>query len=302
MDEQLVPGRPVIDVLPDPHSRGSPLYERGSIPESFGKLISLELLDISNNNLSGPIPKSLEGLRYLQYFNVSFNKLQGEIPTGGHFAKFTPQSFMQNDGLCGVPPLQVQPCKISWSRNLSSLKYMLTPIITTILLVALIFVFIRGLKRGSESHTQLSSLPYAWRRISYIELFQATNGFNESNLLGVGGVRSVYKGTLSGEVNVVVKVFKFAIRRRIYEEGIISTKGDVYSYGVILIETFTRKKPTDEMFFDEMTMRSWVCEASLGSIVQVVDANLIGMEDVTFVLRLFNKFSYKEAQHGRCCG
>ena len=63
-------------------------------------------------------------------------------------------------------------------------------------------------------------------------------------------------------------------------EGIVSTQGDVYSYGVLLMETFTRKRPTDEMFSDKMTMRSWVYEAgSLGSIVQVADANLMGKED-----------------------
>ncbi|KAM7519076.1 hypothetical protein LguiB_018038 [Lonicera macranthoides] len=68
-----------------------------------------------------------------------------------------------------------------------------------ILLVALIIVFIRGRKRGVELQTQLISLPHAWRRVSYIELLQATNGFNEINLLAAGGVGSVYKGTLSDE-------------------------------------------------------------------------------------------------------
>ena len=29
-------------------------------------------------------------------------------------------------------------------------------------------------------------------------------------------------------------------------EGMISAKGDVYSYGVLLMETLTRKKPTNE--------------------------------------------------------
>ncbi|KAM7515056.1 hypothetical protein LguiA_004639 [Lonicera macranthoides] len=390
---------------------------QGSIPQSFGNLISLERLDLSNNNLSGAIPKSLEALRYLQYFNVSFNRLEGEIPTGGHFANFTAQSFMQNDRLCGVPRLQVHRCKRSRSRNLSPLKYILPPIISMIRLVALIIVLIRGRKRGVELQIQLSSLPHAWRRVSYIELLQATNGFNESNLLGEGGVGLVYKGALSDEVNVAVKVFNlqleeafksfdvecevwrnvrhrnltkiicscsnpnflalvleympngslekwlyshnycltllerlnimidvasaleylhhgqdtpilhcdlkpsnvlldndmiahvcdFGIAKLLGEdefmaqtktlatigymapeygrEGIVSTKGDVYSYGILLMETFTRKKPTDEMFFDNLTMRNWVYEASLGSIVQVVDANLIGREDEDFLAK-----------------
>ncbi|KAM7515069.1 hypothetical protein LguiA_004652 [Lonicera macranthoides] len=172
---------------------------QGSIPQSFGNLISLEFLDLSNNNLSGAIPKSLEALRYLKYFNVSFNRLEGEIPTGGHFANFTGQSFMQNDGLCGVPRLQVHRYEfMAQTKTLATIGYM---------------------------------APEYGR------------------------------------------------------EGIVSTKGDVYSYGILLMETFTRKKPTDEMFSDILTMRSWVYEASLGSIVQVVDANLIGKEDESFLAK-----------------
>ncbi|KAM7519028.1 hypothetical protein LguiB_017990 [Lonicera macranthoides] len=51
------------------------------------------------------------------------------------------------------------------------------------------------------------------------------------------------------------------------------------------METFTRKKPTDEMFSDNLTIRNWVYEASLGSIVQAVDANLIGKEDEDFLAK-----------------
>ncbi|KAL8482279.1 hypothetical protein ACS0TY_028441 [Phlomoides rotata] len=44
-------------------------------------------------------------------------------------------------------------------------------------------------------------------------------------------------------------------------EGKVSTKGDVYSYGIMLLEMFTRKKPTDNMFDGETRLTEWVSEA-----------------------------------------
>lgn len=63
-------------------------------------------------------------------------------------------------------------------------------------------------------------------------------------------------------------------------EGIVSAEGDVYSYGIMMMETFTRKRPTDEMFFGEINLRSWVNEALHGSSIQVLDTNLIKKDDV----------------------
>ena len=66
-------------------------------------------------------------------------------------------------------------------------------------------------------------------------------------------------------------------------EGIISTRGDVYSYGILLMEVFTRKRPTDEMFTGEMSLKRWVSELlHNGSVLLVVDSNLIGSEDENF--------------------
>ncbi|GKU94284.1 hypothetical protein SLEP1_g7803 [Rubroshorea leprosula] len=61
--------------------------------------------------------------------------------------------------------------------------------------------------------------------------------------------------------------------------GMVSTKGDIYSYGILLMETFTRRKPTDELFTGEMSLKLWVRESLSYSVTKIVDPNLINREE-----------------------
>ncbi|XP_061993732.1 probable LRR receptor-like serine/threonine-protein kinase At3g47570 [Rosa rugosa] len=73
--------------------------------------------------------------------------------------------------------------------------------------------------------------------------------------------------------------------------GIVSRRGDVYSFGIILMETFTKRKPTDDMFVGQMNLKQWVANSLLSdAIVEVVDSNLIGTsqeEDEDFVSKRY---------------
>ncbi|XWS10156.1 hypothetical protein CRYUN_Cryun39dG0051100 [Craigia yunnanensis] len=227
---------------------------QGSIPPSTADMIDLEFLDLSRNNLSGTIPRSLEKLWNLKYFNVSFNILRGKIPDGGPFSNYSIQSFKGNQALCGAARLHLPPCKTNAHSPRSKkirklLEYVLPQVVaTTILILALIIIFKRSSKTKASflTHGDILPLP-TWRRISYHELQQATDGFCESNLLGVGSFGSVYQGTFPDGMFIAVKVFNLEFKRA--------------------FKSFEVKC--------EMSLKEWVKQCLPSTVIQVMDTKLL---------------------------
>ncbi|KAH9319516.1 hypothetical protein KI387_021285, partial [Taxus chinensis] len=57
--------------------------------------------------------------------------------------------------------------------------------------------------------------------------------------------------------------------------GKLSTKGDVYSYGILLLELLTRRRPTDDMFVEGINIQKWVGMHFPNKIIEVVDKNML---------------------------
>ncbi|KAI3847983.1 hypothetical protein MKX03_001095 [Papaver bracteatum] len=65
--------------------------------------------------------------------------------------------------------------------------------------------------------------------------------------------------------------------------GEVSTQGDVYSYGILLLEMFTGKRPTDDMFKDGLNIHS-LCKMHVfpEHVVEIIDSRLgVHLDDNT---------------------
>jgi len=56
--------------------------------------------------------------------------------------------------------------------------------------------------------------------------------------------------------------------------GSVSVLGDIYSYGVLLLEMFTGKRPTDNMFKDGLSIHKFIAMALPEHVMDIVDSTM----------------------------
>lgn len=59
----------------------------------------------------------------------------------------------------------------------------------------------------------------------------------------------------------------------------VSTQGDMYSFGILVLEMLTGRRPTEEMFKDGHNLHNYVKIAFPNNFLEIVDATLFSMEN-----------------------
>lgn len=74
----------------------------------------------------------------------------------------------------------------------------------------------------------------------------------------------------------------------LYEYGMgseASTQGDVYSFGIVLLEMLTGKRPTYDMFGGNLNLYYLVRNAMLDGAIEIVDPRLMRRQKMKEIVR-----------------
>jgi hypothetical protein len=216
----------------------------------------LEMLDMSENSLSGPIPPQLSNMISLSAVNVSFNQLSGLLPAGwAKLAERSPEGFLGNPQLC----IQSEnaPCSKNQSRRRIRRN---TRIIIALLLSALAamasglcaihYMVKRSRRRLLAKHVSVRGLDTTEELpedLTYDDILRATDNWSEKYVIGRGRHGTVYRTELAPGRQWAVKTvdlsqIKFPIEMKILNmvkhRNIVKMEGYCIrgNFGVILSE------------------------------------------------------------------
>ncbi|XP_057990710.1 LRR receptor-like serine/threonine-protein kinase EFR [Hevea brasiliensis] len=271
----------------------------GRIPADIGNLVNLYRLGMEENLFSGSIPISFGKLQKLQLLSLHTNMLSGQIP----------QSL-------GIPELQLPACPKRKKHKKSPTAIILPTIFSSVVLfmtiTSLTVFYWRKSKKSrknppSNGNNWSRNLNLLQRLRVAIDLSFALHYLHDlcetpiihcdlkpSNILldndmtahvgdfGLARLLSKTTNTSSqGQTSSIGIKGTIGYMPPEYGIGSEATKdGDVYSFGIILLEIFTGWRPTDEVFTDGLNLHNFVRSKLPGQVMQVLDPKLIATGEV----------------------
>ncbi|XP_021626545.2 putative receptor-like protein kinase At3g47110 [Manihot esculenta] len=261
----------------------------GTIPEEVGSLVNLYRLDMDRNLFSGSIPISFGKLQKLERLTLNQNLLSGEIP-----------AFL------GIAELQLPACPIKEEKDRGpSIVIVLTTTISSFLFVviaAFLCLFYWQKSKNSPTSSTFTVDELSRRLYIAIDVASALHYLHDhcetpivhcdlkpSNILldsdmtahvGDFGLAKLLAESANSpsQSQTLSTGIKGTIGYMAPEYGVgssVTTYGDVYSFGILLLEMFTGKRPTHDVFTDGLDLHNFVKAKLPRQVMQVVDPTLL---------------------------
>ncbi|XP_042956403.1 LRR receptor-like serine/threonine-protein kinase GSO1 [Carya illinoinensis] len=232
-----------------------PLSSRAcsQLPSSLFKCKQLQYLNLLSSNFSGKLSPEIGNLTQLLVLYLASNNFEGAIPSEIGNLQNLEVFHLGINNFAGTIPLEI--------FNISTIQ---------------VFSIL-----GNHLSAVLEYLHLGYSTpIVYCDL-KLSNVLLDEDMVGHVADFGIAK-LLSDGISLTQTMTMATIGYMALEYGfggIVSTRGDVYNYRILLIETFTRKKPVDDMFTSEISLKCLVEESFSLSILEVIDANLLSNEN-----------------------
>ncbi|XP_028052818.1 receptor kinase-like protein Xa21 [Camellia sinensis] len=276
-------------------------FFNGTIPSSLSFLRGLSELDLANNTLSGEIPVYLKSFILLQNLNLSFNNFEGIVPTQGVFSNASKISVVGNSKLSGggfravykavidgrifavkVLNLLRHGASKSFVSECEALRNIRHRNLVKLVIAcstvdyqghdfkALIYEFLVNGSLEEWLHPNPNE-DLSNEEIRKLNLFQRLNIVINIvcalNYLHNHGQTPTIHCDLKPSNILLDKDMAGHVEYGMGSE--VPAYGDIYSFGILMLEMFTGKRPTDEIFKDGLSLHNFVKEALPGSVSEI---------------------------------
>nr|GME01677.1 probable LRR receptor-like serine/threonine-protein kinase At3g47570 [Ipomoea batatas]GME15692.1 probable LRR receptor-like serine/threonine-protein kinase At3g47570 [Ipomoea batatas] len=257
---------------------------QGVIPNSFGKLKRLGHILLRSNNFSGMVPVSLLNLSLVE-IDLQSNQFEGSLPPNISATSFLRLKFLGvtiNRIIGHIPlwlsyALNIEVIELGDNNftgevpNFGSLKHLR------------VLTFFENEHLGSGKSRDLRFLAPLTNctDLQYLDFGGCNFGgdlppyiANISNLKAFHIGENYITGKIPIEIGQLINLERLVL----WEYGMgneFSTSGDMYSYGILLLEIFTGKSPMDDIFASGLNLHEYVKVALPHRVMEIADPTLL---------------------------